>query len=538
MIDQNYQDALPEKNNGSDQDRANVQNVRAFPENEAQNYPYPVSAASRYPYQSQNNPSAYQPEPGGQAPQPNWSSSPTSTQMPFAHPYSAPGAPIGYGAADSGGQTYTPAFNPPKPKTTKTGFGQRGGNVVLAALAALLVFGGIVFFLATNFRNSTSTSSGTLANAPTVAAASPAAASPAAASSTGQLNVRQVAEQVRPAVVQITTSQNTNVDSTNPFFGSGNGSSTSQETGVGSGVIYDQAGYILTNYHVVNGADSLLVTLPDGRSFDGKVVGSDYQTDLAVVKIDPKGANLPLAQLGDSSSLHVGDGVVAIGNALALPGGPTVTSGVVSALERSVTEPGTQQTNSPFGGSATTAGPQLYGLVQTDAAINPGNSGGALVDMQGQVIGINTLAAGQAEPGVQAQGIGFAISVNQAKQIAQQLVASGKVSHPFLGISYQPLTPALAAQLKLDATQAKQSGAVTMQVQSGSPAAQAGIKRGDIILAIDGQKLTSESALGQILNTHKPGDHVKLEVVTPGATGGNNQSRTVDVTLSERPANT
>jgi S1-C subfamily serine protease len=173
---------------------------------------------------------------------------------------------------------------------------------------------------------------------------------------------------------------------------------------------------------VVEGASSLTVALTDGRTFDGTVVGSDSKTDLAVVKIEANGANLPVAVLGDSNALKVGDQLVAIGNALALPGGPTVTTGIVSALSRTVTEPSTQTTSSRY--AASSAGTELTGLIQTDAAINPGNSGGPLINMQGEVVGINTMGAGQVEPGVQAQGIGFAISINQAKTIAQQIVSA------------------------------------------------------------------------------------------------------------------
>lgn len=398
----------------------------------------------------------------------------------------------------------------------------------ISAVLLVLIAGLLIFLVASNNKITTVTSTNPTSATPVATA--PAASAPTTANTTGQMTVRQVAEAVRPAIVQI-TSQQTVPNSTNPFFGGGsNGSQV--ETGVGSGVIYDKSGLILTNFHVIDGADKLLVSLPDGRSFDATVVGSDQQTDLAVVKIDPKGADLPLAQLGDSSALHVGDGVVAIGNALALPGGPTVTSGVVSALNRSVTEPGTE-TQNPFGRSSASSGPQLYGMIQTDAAINPGNSGGALVDMQGQVIGINTLVAGQAEPGVQAQGIGFAISINEAKDIAQQLVANGKVDHPFMGISYQPLTPAIAKQLNLDTTL---QGSVLAQVQSGSPAAQAGLKARDVIVAIDGKKITTESTLGEVINQHKPGDKVQLEVITPQSSGGNSQSHTVTVTLGQRTA--
>jgi S1-C subfamily serine protease len=162
-------------------------------------------------------------------------------------------------------------------------------------------------------------------------------------------------------------------------------------------VIYDNQGHILTNNHVVEGAQQLLVSLPDKRSFPARLVGVDPQTDLAVVQI--RGDNLPVAQLGDSNQLQVGDWVVAIGNALALPGGPTVTQGVVSALGRTVQEPGSSSGGQPGGTQRQSAvGPFLFDVVQTDAPINPGNSGGPLVNLQGQIIGINTLVAGPVEP--------------------------------------------------------------------------------------------------------------------------------------------
>ncbi len=317
--------------------------------------------------------------------------------------------------------------------------------------------------------------------------------------------VRRVAEQVKPAVVQITSQ----AQAISAF------SQAVPQSGVGSGVIYDPAGYVLTNNHVVAGAQSLTVALPDGRTFDGNLVGADPQTDLAVVKI--QGDNLPVAPLGDSAELAVGDWVVAIGNALALPGGPTVTAGVVSALGRSVQEPGDQQTGS--------AGPYLYDLIQTDASINPGNSGGALVNLAGQVVGINTMVAGMAEPGVQAQGIGFAIAMNSAKPIAQELVSTGKAIHPFLGIQYAALTPSVARQLGVQ----DGGGIVVAQVVTGSPAAQAGLRARDVITQVDGQKITDESTLGRVLSTHKPGDRVALGVQRGG------QSLQVEVTLAERP---
>lgn len=318
--------------------------------------------------------------------------------------------------------------------------------------------------------------------------------------------VRGVSQQVKPAVVQITNQQQVQTSQFNqPFV---------VPAGVGSGVIYDSQGHILTNNHVIEGAQQLLVSLPDKRSFPAKLVGADPQTDLAVVQI--QGDNLPVAQLGDSNQLQVGDWVVAIGNALALPGGPTVTQGVVSALGRTVQEPGAQPGGQPGGGGpaspgsqSQSAGPFLFDVVQTDAPINPGNSGGPLVNLGGQVIGINTLVAGQAEPGVQAQGIGFAISIATARPIADQLVQTGQVVHPFIGIQYVPLNPALAARLGVQAT----DGAVIGQVVPGSPAAAAGIQPQDIITAIDGQSLQGESALAEAINRHKPGDTIMLTVL-------------------------
>ncbi|MDQ6673980.1 MAG: trypsin-like peptidase domain-containing protein [Chloroflexota bacterium] len=327
--------------------------------------------------------------------------------------------------------------------------------------------------------------------------------------------VRSVSQQVKPAVVQITNQQQIQTGQFNqPFV---------VPAGVGSGVIYDNQGHILTNNHVVEGAQQILVSLPDKRSFPGKLIGADPQTDLAVVQI--QGDNLPAAQMGDSGQLQVGDWVVAIGNALALPGGPTVTQGVVSALGRTVQEPGSSSGGGAGQTQAQAAGPFLFGVIQTDAPINPGNSGGPLVNLQGQVIGIDTLVAGQAEPGVQAQGIGFAISIATARPIADALVQNGRVVHPYLGIQYATLSPALAARLGVQAT----DGVVVGQVVPGSPAASAGLKPQDIISAVDGQPLQGESALAEAINGHKPGDAVSLTILR------GQQQTSVSVTLGELP---
>jgi S1-C subfamily serine protease len=533
--------------------------------NQSQNYPtytnQPTTGAGYYQqstgWGNSNYPTYQNPTPQPQSqPSPysfNYNNPNSPTTNPYANPYAAPNviAPAETVSAK------------PKPKANQ----QNSRTLFVGVVIILLVIGVLAGYFIGHLNNtnpSTTTNAGSIAvqqvsttssattsnsnnatttsaatnnsnSATTTSVATNNTASPtiAPAPPTGDtLTVRQVAEKVRPAIVQITNQQNQNPN--DPFFGPSDNNGGLVPAGVGSGIIYDKAGYILTNFHVIDSADALTVSLPDGRSFPGTLVGGDQQTDLAVVKIDPKGADLPVAVLGDASQLHVGDGLVAIGNALALPGGPTVTSGVVSALNRSVTEPASQQNNSPFGGTTAASGPQLYDLIQTDAAINPGNSGGALVDMYGQVIGINTLVAGQAEPGVQAQGIGFAISINEAKTIAQELVANGKVDHPYLGVSYQILTPAIASQLKLDSTT---QGDVVLRVVAGSPLNRAGVKRGDVIVSIDGQKISDESTLGEVINKHKSGDKVILEVISPTANGGNAQTRSIEVTLVTRPSN-
>jgi S1-C subfamily serine protease len=352
------------------------------------------------------------------------------------------------------------------------------------------------------------TSTQPTAPAPSIVAASTAYAQ-SAPSASGSVDlstaIRQVADQVRPAIVQITNLQQQPGAVT---------SSATVPAGVGSGVLYDNQGHILTNNHVIAGSQQLQVSLPDKRSFDANLVGADPATDLAVVQIHAD--NLPVAQLGDSSQMQVGDWVVAIGNALALPGGPTVTQGVVGALGRTVQEPGD---------TPNTSGPFLFNAIQTDAPINPGNSGGALANLQGQVIGINTLVATQAEPGVQAQGIGFAIAIATAKPIADELVSIGHAVHPYLGIQYGVLTPGLARQLGANA----QNGVVILAVQPGSPAAQAGLRPRDVITAADGQQLTDESSLAQILSQHQPGDTITLTVIRGG------QQMSVQVTLGQAP---
>ncbi|MEX2446641.1 MAG: trypsin-like peptidase domain-containing protein [Dehalococcoidia bacterium] len=310
--------------------------------------------------------------------------------------------------------------------------------------------------------------------------------------------VQRVVERVRPAVVQITNQQSAR----------GVLDPNTIPAGVGSGVIYDDEGRILTNNHVIAGAQGLLVVLPDGRSFDAEVLGADPMTDLAVIQI--QGDDLPTAELGDSSDLAVGEWVVAIGNALGLTGGPTVTAGVVGAVGRAIPEPGLGPEQ---------PGTYLLDLIQTDAAINPGNSGGPLVNLEGEVVGLNTIGTGDAE------GIGFAISTDTIDRIVPQLVEEGSAVHPYLGIRYGALNPAIANALGIETT----SGLVIGEVVPGSPAAEAGLQAEDVITHVDGEELVGESALASAMHGRRPGDTVDLTVLRGGAETG------VEVTLDEAP---
>ena len=367
----------------------------------------------------------------------------------------------------------------------------------------------------------TSGDNATNSSSSTIKTSQPNTATSSSSSSSNTINqqdfsnaIVNVVNAVKSGVVEITNEQTSVSQMDQPV-----------PVGTGSGFIYDDQGHILTNNHVVEGAQSLVVTLPDGRTFKGKdvkVVGTDPLTDLAVLQVT--GSNLPTVKLGNSSEMQVGQWVVAVGYALALEGQPTVTSGVVSAVNRTVQEPGNSN-GSPFQ-QQQQAGPFLFDVIQTDAAINPGNSGGPLVNLNGEVIGINTLEAGSAEPGVQAQGIGFAIAIDTAKKIANEIVTTGHATHPFVGVNYLALSPAAAAQLNITATQ----GALIESVVSGSPAQDAGLQKGDVVTKIDGKDLKTESAFAEIIDSHKPGDVVSLTVERNG------QEMTIKVTLGTRPS--
>lgn len=265
-----------------------------------------------------------------------------------------------------------------------------------------------------------------------------------------------------------------------------------QAEGLGSGVIFDQRGYILTNNHVVADATEIKVTLPDKRTFTGKKVGGDPFTDIAVVKIN--GANLPVAPLADSDKIRVGETVIAIGNPYGFDN--TITVGVVSALERSLADP--------------EASVYLENLVQTDASINPGNSGGPLLNLKGEVVGINTAIIPQA------QGIGFAIPSNRAREAAEEIIKYGKVIR--LGIAGMPLNKETAEALskQLERPIGETTGVFVTQVQKDSPAERAGLKMGDVIVAIDGKKLTKMEELQKKVRAVGFGGRFKLTVSRQG----------------------
>ncbi len=281
---------------------------------------------------------------------------------------------------------------------------------------------------------------------------------------------------VKPEVVQIETDQ-----------------------GLGSGIVYDSKGDIVTNAHVVGSSTRFTVTLSNGHAYPGTLVGSYVPDDIAVIKINATG--LTPATFGDSSALSVGDFVLAVGNPLGLQS--SVTEGIVSALGRQVSEP---------------SGNALPDVIQTSAAINPGNSGGALVDLQGEVVGIPTLAATDPQLGGSAPGIGFAISSNRAKVIADQLIGSGRVTNS--GRSYLGVTM----------SDANGGGALIVAVKSGTPAATAGLVAGDTIVGVDGMAIPDGSTLAGTLAAHHPGDVVKMKVQHQDGT-----TTTISVTLGQLP---
>jgi len=261
--------------------------------------------------------------------------------------------------------------------------------------------------------------------------------------------------------------------------------------GVGSGVVYDANGQILTNSHVIGEAERILVTLADGRSLEGRLVGDDDETDVAVIKVEA--TDLKAADFADSEKLRVGQPVLAIGNPLGLAGGPTVTSGVVSSLRRNL-----RRDWFPYGDGLK--------VIQTDAAVNPGNSGGPLVDLEGRVVAITAATMPWAE------GIGFAIPINDARKIADELIAHGSIPRPWLGIAGYDLNRRVAYQYGLSTTR----GVLVTEVKPESPAAEAGIHVGDVLTSIGNKPLDDLGHLIEALREAKIGDGVVVEVDRQG----------------------
>ena len=325
------------------------------------------------------------------------------------------------------------------------------------------------------------------------AASAPAAASVTAA--TKVLSFSEAAKRAMPTVVNIYTSKEVKARHT-PFmddpvfryFFGGEGESPSQKSNnLGSGVIVSESGYILTNAHVVDAADEIEVALADNRRAKAKVIGTDPDTDLAVIKIDlPR---LPAIAFGQSDQAQVGDVVLAIGNPFGV--GQTVTLGIVSALSRSHLGINT-----------------FENFIQTDAAINPGNSGGALVDINGNMLGINT-AIYSRTPGGASLGIGFAIPVATAKQVFDQLVATGSVTRGWIGVAVQELNADLAESLKLKEIK----GTLISDVFKGTPAEQAGMRPGDVLIAVDGKPVADSAGMLALISVIAPGTGATVKVI-------------------------
>jgi S1-C subfamily serine protease len=377
---------------------------------------------------------------------------------------------------------YEPAPAPPAAQPRR-----RWGGLFVAALVGALVGGGISGGIVSATDHGSSTTIVTSAPNNVAARPSTALAKPG--------DIRSILARVEPAVVRIDVTANPDV--------------IDSQSGTGTGFITSSDGVIVTNAHVTNAetdhaADELIVTLSSGDSVRGRVVGEDPAQDLAVVKIDRKG--LPTVPLGDSDSLEVGDAVVAIGNALGIAGNPTVTSGIVSGLGRTV---------------RISSAETLVDAIQTDAAINPGNSGGPLVDVHGRVIGINTAIA---DPG-SSNNVGFAISISSARPVLDALRAGRTPRIAYLGVYTQTVTPELARARDLHLP----SGAYVALVKADAGAQQAGIRRGDVMIEVDGQRVRSNDDVVRIVRRHRPGDTISVLLVR------NDQAKTFKVTLGDLP---
>ncbi|HEU0004334.1 MAG TPA: trypsin-like peptidase domain-containing protein [Ktedonobacteraceae bacterium] len=384
-----------------------------------------------------------------------------------------------------------PDHVPPPTRTTSTRrSGVRTGAIIALVIIIALVFG-TGLFAGWQFGR-TSNSSSPNSNVATLQPGNnPPATVPALTGNNTEAVRETVIAKVRPAVVQVNVTGQ-------------NGSS------LGSGVIIDGRGYIVTNNHVVNGAQAIEVVLYDGTRLAAQLTGTDPADDLAVIKVTPPKNGLTTVKIGDSTKLRVGQDVLAIGNPLGIT--QTVTSGIISALSRNVSE---------GQGGAT-----LPDAIQTDAPINPGNSGGALVDMQGNLVGIPTLTAIDPEFNTPANGVGFAIPSNRVSFIAQQLIENGKVTHTgraVLGVQVASVDANLQAQDNLSVDH----GALIISLTQGYPAASAGLQPGDVIVGIDNTPVNDTASLGGALVNKNPGDTVAVHIYR------GNQQLTINVKLGE-----
>ena len=394
-------------------------------------------------------------------------------------------------------------------------------TAVCSALAASIftagVFGTGMYFMQKNMNNNTQ--SAAVASATTQSDDSSSSDSAQlAAYKNGKkvLTIPEIAEQVGPSVVGVINKTTVQPQKYyDPFSGryyysSGDGSTDGQtvEQGSGSGIIFQDDGYIVTNQHVIDGASEISVILNTGDEFTAKLVGQDTKTDLAVLKIDPGSTKLTAATLGDSTTVQVGETAVAIGNPMGQEFSGSVTSGIISAVNRTMNIDN-----------------RTYNLLQTDAAINSGNSGGALINQYGEVIGINSVKL--STTGV--EGMGFAIPINDVITVAEQIRTNGKVSHPVIGISGVSLNDYSSYELQRYGVKVSvDEGIYVVKVTSDGAASKAGIQQGDVIVKLDGKDITTYKSFLTALYSHKAGDKVKVVVNRSGT------EKTIEVTLQEK----
>jgi S1-C subfamily serine protease len=386
-----------------------------------------------------------------------------------------------------------------------------------AGLLSVAVAGGAVALLGAwlfgGFGEGTTTVREMLAEAPTPP--------PASVAATDGMTIGQIYERDAPGVVQITAKIYT--QARDPIFGTPYGFAT-EEKALGSGFVLSKEGYILTSYHVVHGASEIHVSFSNNDSLNARIVGSDPTTDVAVLKVSAKSRAFKPLQLGNSDSVRIGDSVVALGNPFGYT--RTVTAGIVSALQRRIQSPNSQT---------------IDHIIQTDAAINPGNSGGPLIDTRGQVVGVNAAISAGNTGEAGSVGIGFAVPINTVKTVAEQLISTGKATHPYIGLTVQAITPDVASLFALPVNR----GLIVQNVYARSPAAKAGVKGGsasvvisgesyvvggDVITSVDGVPVGSETRFRDLIAAKKPGEQVTLEIYR------GKRSFSLDVPIGRLPA--